>query len=185
MRIQPASLQIGRLTSAGSIEMAAVSVLIGIESVRITSPIFLMTCCLAGVVAAAGDRPVFKNAGDVAPVSSIVGDCFGNCLLDPGSGVSLQRADDPFREQRSKQTDVLLVETKDIGTFRLHDRRRVTVPQLVQRRCGAGRHLLESGLVFDRIDIVPGARLVTRARGEPEQGAPAGGERKPLARCAQ
>src|SRR5215204_395746 len=76
-------------------------------------------------------------------------------------------------------TDVLLVETEDIGPLRDDRRRLPLAPERPRWRDSAPRHSRDQRLVYGGVDIVPDITTVTALGHEAEQGTSSSGEIEP------
>src|SRR5215210_9145867 len=112
--MKPASRQVAQLTASSALELPPVFVPIGIEMVRMTSPIRFIVPILAAAGAAAVRSPLLQNALHVAPTAPVIGHRFGDRLLNPRRRVGLERIDEVVGNQRGEQSDVLLVQAKDV-----------------------------------------------------------------------
>src|SRR5215204_5345511 len=117
---------------------------IGIESSLRTSPMCLISCItFPALIAAARRGPLLKNALYITPVPAIVGNRFTDCVFNPLAGIAFQRSHQLLRDNRGEQSDVLLVEPENGGTFRLDTRRMITLPQFARRKRAPHHHLLD------------------------------------------
>src|SRR5918992_5164751 len=101
--MKPASLHLGQLTASSLAEVPPVLVPIGIEMVRITSPMRFIAAFPAAVAAATVGRPLLQDALHVPPTAAVVGHRLGHRLLDPGDGVGLQGVDEVVSDERGEE----------------------------------------------------------------------------------
>src|SRR5829696_78821 len=79
-------------------------------------------------------------------------------------------------DERRQGTDVLLVETEDIGPLRDDRRRLPLAPERPRRGDRAPSHSRDQRLVDGGVDIVPNITTITPFSREAKQRPPAGGE---------